>query len=61
MKIRYKYLVGRFVNPETGRPVNVHCGQRKDNGFDVYFFLYRRRKIIVGEEFRSWRKIGGGP
>ena|GEM_PF-7119635 len=61
MKIRYKYRVGRFVNPSTGRPVNIHAGQRRDNGCDVYYFVYRFKRIFVGEEFRSWRKIGGGP
>jgi hypothetical protein len=57
MKIRYKYKVGRYVRPSDDRPINIHCGQRKDNGFDVHYFLYRGKRIFVGEDFRKWHKV----
>jgi hypothetical protein len=56
MTVRYKYLVGRYINPETNRAVNIHCGQRRDNGCDVHFFLYRKKRVLVGEDFRKWNK-----
>lgn len=56
MTVRHKYLVGRFVHPDTGRPVNVHCGRRSDNGFDVYYFLRSGRRVLVDQSFRNWRR-----
>ena len=59
MKISYRYLVGRFVNPETNRPVNIHKGVMKDRGFDVYFYTHRQKKVLVSESFRQWKRAGG--
>ena len=50
--------MGRYVNPETGRPVNVHKGRKKGYGVDVMFWLLRgKRQFISDFEFsRSWKK-----
>lgn len=60
MKIRRKYIVGRYINPSNGRAVNIHCGQRRDTGFDVYYFIRSGTRVLVsegGDGFRSWERI----
>ncbi len=56
MKITNRRLVGRYVNPATGRPVNIHKGQCS-GGWDRYFYLYRHARQFVAEgDFRKWEK-----
>jgi hypothetical protein len=56
MKIRRKYIVGRYVVPDTGRAVNIHCGQERDSGCDVYYFIRSGVRVFVGNDFRKWEK-----
>lgn len=39
--------VGRFINPATGRAVNIHKGDRGE--WTVLFYLLRQRRVIVPE------------
>lgn len=51
--------VGRYINPETGRPVNVHKGRRMTRGTDHLFYLVRGRRVFIGDgDFYSrWQKV----
>jgi len=58
MKLTNIRPLGRFVNPETGRPVNVKKGRRVGRSVDIRFYLYRgKRQIINDAEFyRDWKR-----
>ena len=51
--------LGRYVNPETGHPVNVHKGARRGRGTDHLFYLLRGRRILIADnEFRErWVEV----
>jgi hypothetical protein len=55
MKLRNLIKVGRFVNPETNKPVNIHKGTRAGRCDDWYFFIRSGKRVYVGESFRNWQ------
>jgi len=58
MKLTNIRIVGRYVNPETGRAVNVHKGRKKGYGCDVLFWLKSgKRQLITDRDFyHDWEK-----
>lgn len=56
MKLTRLRLIGRYTNPETGRPVNVYKGTRASRGDDWYFYLYRGKRHFIpeGDLRRYW-------
>jgi len=58
MKLSRIRLLGRYINPETGRPVNV-CKGYRFNGMGTRFYLYRQRRVIIPEAefFRDGKRI----
>ncbi len=58
MRLTNLRKIGRFINPETGRPVNVHQGRQVGRSNDVLFYLVSgKRQIITDRSFyNDWRK-----
>jgi hypothetical protein len=58
MKLTRCRILGRYINPDTGRPVNVHRGTRASRGDDWYFYLYMGKRHFIPEgDFRSnWKQ-----
>jgi len=52
-------IIGRYRNPETGNPVNIHKGTKVGYGTDILFYLQYRKRIYLSElEFyQKWIKI----
>jgi hypothetical protein len=48
MKLTNIKNIGRFRNKETGRAVNIKKGRDAARGVDVYFYLYRGRRVFIG-------------
>lgn len=62
MKLSNLRIIGRYTNPETGRPVNVHKGRRMGYGTDHYFYLLRGRRVFIGDnEFSKWTRVFPAP
>jgi len=61
MKLSHIRDLGRYVNPNTGRPVNVKTGQRVGRGVTVLFYVYRGKRIWISDkEFYSdqtWKSV----
>jgi hypothetical protein len=56
MKLTRCYILGRFVNPDTGNPVNVHKGVRKGREDDHYFFIRSGVRVFIPANFRTtWK------
>ena len=49
-------LLGRYINPETNRAVNIHRGDR--NVGQILFYYFRQNRIIVPESefWGKWKK-----
>jgi len=49
--------VGRFINPDTNRPVNVHKGRRVGRSTDHYFWILRGTRQIISQDeyFKKWK------
>jgi hypothetical protein len=58
MKLTRLRILGRYINPSTGRPVNVHKGTRANRGDNWYFYLYmgKRQFITEGDFYKNWKK-----
>lgn len=58
MKLTNIKAVGRYTNPETGRPVNVKKGYKPGKSFDIYFFLRSGVRVYISEAdfYQQWRK-----
>ncbi len=58
MKLTRIRLIGRFTNPETGRKVNVHKGNRKGYGTDHLFYLYRQKRVFINDAdfYGKWQR-----
>ena len=58
MKLTNIRKIGRFINPETGRPVNVHQGRQVGRSNDVLFYLRSgiRQYITDRDFYNTWRK-----
>jgi len=59
MKLTRTRILGRYKNPQTGRPVNVHKGTRVDRSTDHLFFIRSGLRIFIndGEFYSKWTKI----
>ena len=51
--------VGRYINPETNRPVNVHQGRKQGYGVDILFYYNKFVKQYISDRefYHSWVKI----
>ena len=58
MKLTRLRQLGRFKNPDTGRFVNVHKGDRVGYGDAWYFYLFRGKRQFISEKdfFDRWKK-----
>lgn len=58
MKLKNLRKLGRFINPETGRLVNVHKGRKIGYGVEVLFYLYRGSRIFITDAdfYHNWKK-----
>lgn len=50
---------GRYINPETNRPVNVKKGRNPQRGTDHLFYLYRQQRQYISDVdfYDNWAKI----
>lgn len=47
---------GRYVNPITGRAVNVHVGRNAQRGTDNLYFLRSGKRVFISDcEFGDWK------
>lgn len=58
MRLTQIRKLGRYRNPATGRPVNVHQGQRVGRCGPVIFYLYRHERQFITERdfYHNWEK-----
>lgn len=58
MKLTRIRPVGRFINPLTGRPVNVKTGKRVGRSVDIKFYLLQGTRMLISDrEFsETWIK-----
>lgn len=57
MKLTKIISLGRYINPSTGRAVNVKRGRRVGRSVDVMFYLYRQQRVFICDaEFSAWVK-----
>jgi len=57
MKLTRIRNVGRFINPETGRAVNVKRGTRAGRNTDHLFYLQSGRRVYIGDAtFKLWKR-----
>lgn len=63
MKLRNIRNMGRYINPETGKPVNVKTGNRASRGTDHLFFLRSGKRVFISDvEFwskKTWERVDG--
>lgn len=59
MKLSNLRRRGRYINPETGRPVNVHVGRNVQRGTDIHFFLRSGKRVLISDRdlFTTWEKV----
>lgn len=59
MKLTNCRLIGRYLNPETNRPVNVHKGRWMTRGVDILYYLYRGKRVCIssGDFYNKWEKV----
>jgi len=61
MRLSYNRILGRYINPETGRPVNVHTGRNMQRGTDLLYYLYRNKRVFITDrDFYNadqWQKV----
>lgn len=57
MKLTNLRLVGRYINPATGKPVNVRKGRQVGRSVDILFYTYRgsRHLINARDFFNNWK------
>ena len=58
MRLTRLRKIGRFVNPETGRAVNVHQGRQVGRSNDVLFYLLKNRRMYITDSafYHDWKK-----
>lgn len=58
MKLTRIRPVGRYINPNTGRPVNVKTGRRVGRSVDIKFYLLQGTRMLINDrEFsENWNK-----
>jgi hypothetical protein len=56
MQLTNKRKVGRFINPSTGRPVNIYQARRVGRSEDMTFYFYRGKKQFVSDRdfYSKW-------
>jgi hypothetical protein len=47
MKLSNIKLLGRYINPETNRAVNVHIGKRVNRSTDHLFYYFRQKRVFI--------------
>lgn len=59
MRLTRIRLIGRYINPETGRPVNVHKGSRVGRSTDHLFYLFRQARVFINDSdfYSKWKKV----
>ena len=57
MKLSNIRNVGRFINPETGRAVNVKKGRQVGRSVDVLFFLRSGIRVLINDAdfYNNWK------
>ncbi len=63
MKLTNIRRVGRFTNPDTGRPVNIHKGDRVNGIGSWHFYILRGERMLITESdfFARWKKENALP
>lgn len=58
MKLSNTRLLGRYVNPTTGRPVNVHKGRNAKRGTSHRYYLVNGSRVFINdlEFYKEWKK-----
>jgi len=58
MRLSYNRKLGRYINPETGRPVNVHTGRNMQRGTDLLYFLRRGKRVFISDRefYHNWKE-----
>lgn len=56
MKLTRCRKLGRFINPETGKPVNVHKGYEVQGGWTRYYYLFRGERVLIAFNRQSWKE-----
>lgn len=47
MKLSNIRLMGRYINPETNRAVNIYIGRRVGKSTELLFYYFRQKRIWV--------------
>ena len=57
MKLTRIRGVGRYVNPETGRAVNVRKGRRVGRSTDHLFFIRSGQRVFIEDAdfYHNWK------
>lgn len=55
--IRRRKKLGRFVNPDTGRPVDVFTGRKSGTSYWPIFFYRNGKKMLIPK--KEFRGLGG--
>lgn len=63
MKLENIRHVGRFTNPDTGKPVNVKKGKQVSRSVDHYFFLRSGKRVFIDLSgfYDKWKKLPDTP
>jgi hypothetical protein len=59
MKLTRIRKYGRYINPLTGRDVNVHVGTQVNRSNSVLFYLYRGKRILITDRdfYHNWKAV----
>ena len=58
MRLPNNRILGRYINPETGRAVNVHTGRWMQRGVDILYFLRSGKRVYITDRdfYNDWKK-----
>lgn len=49
---------GRYINPETGKTVNIKVGRQVNRSVDITFYLLNGKRVIVDDYgFSKWVRV----
>lgn len=58
MKLTNIRAIGRYINPETNRAVNVKNGRRAGRSVDVKFYLHMGKRIFISDcNWNKWKEV----
>lgn len=59
MKLTNRRLLGRYTNPETNKPVNVHKARDVRRGIDWHFFVRSGKRVFIMEAdfYAKWKRV----